>query len=342
MSKRTHSGASGSGLKSAGSHIKYSIQDMLEVLIVTALWIADAEQARKRLATLVTSGFGSKFGKFMRELDERIVLLQATVDAVLAEIDIVREQLLATPEWVPASKDNHGRSADQHVETPIWRWQFRHQIGALVLALMLVLALGASAFTAHANIVGTGLPVFLENPLLPWSMAMLAPMSGLAIKTMISHIRYEGVRTAFTAAVMAATFMSCAAWLLTFSINYHGLSADVAIGGLFDEPTRLDKFLDTAFVAVTLSTEILVGAVIALTLGKIVSHYSPDYWIRNLEIDALAKRLAALEARAAKEGDALAILKGERVEYDESLRLQVEIALLAHDGRRGQGNQQTL
>ena len=228
------------------------------------------------------------------------------------------------------------------METPICRWQFRHQIGALVLALMLILALGASAFTAHANIVGTGLPVFLENPLLPWSMAMLAPMSGLAIKTMISHIRHEGVRTAFTAAVMAATFVSCAAWLLTFSINYHGLSADVAIGGLFDEPTSLDNFLDTAFVAVTLSTEILVGTVIALTLGKIVSHYSPDYWIRNLEFEALAKRLAALAARAAKEGNALAKLKGERVEYDESLSLQVEIALLAHDGRRGQGNQQTL
>ena len=109
MSKRTNSGSSGSALKSAGSHIKYSIQDMLEVLIVTALWIADAEQARKRLAALVTAGFGSKFGKFVRELEERIALLQATLDAVLAEIQIVREQLLATPEWVPASKANHGQ-----------------------------------------------------------------------------------------------------------------------------------------------------------------------------------------------------------------------------------------
>ena len=342
MSKPTNGGSSGSGLKSAGSHIKYSVQDMLEVLIVTALWIADAKQARKRLAALVTAGFGSKFGKFMRELDERIALLQASFDAVLAEIKIFRERLLATPEWVPASKDNHGRSADQQIETPFWRWQFRHQIGALVLALMLVLALGASAFTAHANIVGTGLPVFLENPLLPWSMATLAPMCSLATKTMVSHIRHEGMRTVFTVTVMTATFISCAAWLCLFSINYHGLSADVAIGGLFDEPTRLDKFLDTAFVAVTLSTEILVGTIIALTLAKTVSHYSPDYWIRNLEFDALAKRLAALEARAAKEGDALAKLKGERVEYDEALRLQVEIALLAHDGRRGQGNQQTL
>lgn len=342
MSKRRNNGAPGSSFKSAGANIKHSIQELLEVLLVTALRIMDVDAARKHLTDLVTAGFQSEFGAFMRALEERIAMMQRTLNALIAEIDIIRKRLADTPEWVPASRANQGRSADDHVETPIWRWQLRHLIGTLVLSVLLVLALAASAFTAHANIVGTGLPVFLENPVLPWSMAMLALMSGLAIKTMIAHIRHEGSRAIFTTAVMIATVISSAIWLGLFATLYHGLSADTSLGGLFDEPTALDKFLDTAFVAAMLSTEILVGTVLALSLGKIASNYAPNYWVKNLEFETLTKRLTAREARAADVGETLANLKGERFEYDESLRLQVEIALLAHDGRRAQSDKPTL
>ncbi|MCA8883378.1 MAG: hypothetical protein KDA50_06480 [Rhodobacteraceae bacterium] len=335
-------GSPGSAYKGTGTQIKFSIEDMLEVVISTALRITDAERARARLNDLVTSAFGAKYGAKMRQLETLLDHTRKEHAQTEAELGHLRKLQADTPEWVPASRENHARSADEHVETPVWRWQFRHQVSALTIFLLMIVALGASALTAHANLVGTGLPVFLENPLLPWSMAMLAPMSALAIKAMAAHIRREGAKSLFNLAVMIAAGLSIAAWGTLFAMNYHGLSASTALGGLFDEPSFWDEVRDTGFVAATLSTEILVGAVLALNLGKIAANYAPDYWFKNLQYEAREKQIARVAAKLIELGEHLARLEGESFEYAESLRLQIELAIFAHDGRRGASDQSIL
>lgn len=333
---------SGSGFKGVGSHIKYSIDEIFETVIQTALRIVDPEAARERLNALVSSAFGAKFGSEMGRLDVQIAHQQTEHDATQADLKGARKRLLQTPEWLPASRANQGLDVKDHVETRFRHWQFRHQLGAITIFILLALALCASALSAHANLVGTGVQVFLDNPVLPWSMAALAPMSGLAIKTMLSHLRRDGAKAVFTFVLLTATGLSIIVWLVLFSTNYHGLSADTALGGLFDEPTFWDELRDTGFVAATLSTEILIGAVLALRLEKIAVNYAPNYWLQNHEFESLSRRIDLLIKRASAQAEELAQLKGTRLEYSESFNLQIEIALLAHDGRRAQFTQPTL
>ena len=156
----------GAAFKSAGSFVKYSVEEMLDSVIATAMRIPDPVAASEHLRLLTSSAFGAKYGAEIGRLEEEIRQVEEEYMAEKSELDDLRQQLLDTPEWIAASRDNQNRNAEDHVETPFWRWQLRHQVGAIVLTLLLGGALTASAVTAHYNIIGTGLPVFIDNPIL--------------------------------------------------------------------------------------------------------------------------------------------------------------------------------
>lgn len=334
--------AAGGSFKGAGSHIKHSIEELLPILLNTAAKISDVEQGREHLVNLTGSAFFSKFSGVIEDNAERLALLQSEYDTNKANLKSARETESITPEWLPASRVNHGRNIKDHEETKYRDWQLRHKAEAPLLLILLSIALAASTMTAHANLVGTGLEVFRQNPVLPWTMAGLAPMAGLAIKTMWSHLRHERTRALFTAVLNSVAAIFIIIWVLLFGDQFHGLSASIVSGGLFDEPSSWDQLKETAFVSVTLVTEILIGAVLAHRLDKILSNYAPNYWLRNPESESLQQRIKALTSEIQAQAESIAQLKGTLAEYQKSLDLQLDLARLAYDARRSQADTPTL
>lgn len=333
-------GADGVPLKSVGSHMKHSVKELLDLVVGTALRIADPDQAREHLRAVVHAGFDAKYGETTARLDAEIADREDALATAKEELSGIRTKLADTPKYIPTSRENAGQ--DTKSEPKFADWQLRHKIGVPILLLLLAGALAASTVTAHANIVGTELPVFLDNPVLPWSMAALAPMSSLAVKTMISSFSSEAAKSVFTGLLIGGTLVAITAWLALFSMTFHGLGTELSVSGLFDEPSPWEAAKDTSFVAAALATEILVGALLALALAKITAIYAPDYQIRNPLFENLTSLAEAKASDVEAMGTALAALKGTRQSYAGSLALQIEIALLAHDGRRAIAAQPTL
>lgn len=325
---------SGAPFRSGASHVHYSIQEHLPGLVNTACSLPDVEHGRDQLTRLVTSAFMAKYGVDMASVDARLALLEQGRQSTSEVWSAACKSEAETPEWLQTAKINDGSGNQTQTEVRWSDWQGRHKVESAVIAGLLPAALVASFVTAHSNLVGTGLPVFLENPVLPMTMAALAPMAGLSVKLMNGSFRTDRGHRRFTAGLNLTALGSVVCWIGLFAEQFHGLSSSAIGGGLFDEPSLWEEVRDTLFVAVTLFTEVAIGAVLANRLDRIALTYSPNYWVRNVESEAVQERVRKLHEALAGQTEELANLTGERTEYTNSLQLQIDLAMLAYDARR--------
>ncbi|WP_299283292.1 hypothetical protein [uncultured Tateyamaria sp.] len=325
----------GDPFRGAGTHIRHLITELIPILLASALKILDADEGRKRLVELITAAFMAKYGAAMKRLELLIADVSTALNTALAERAIIATRLAETPQWLPASKANHGRSADAQIETPFGDWQWRHRIEAVILAMLLVVATLAALLTAKANLEGTGLPIFQSGALV-WTMSALAPLSAWAVKSMWSHLHHEGLRRAFTYGLNILAVICILLWVLLYAASFHGLDAGPVTAGLLDDQSWWERMRATAFTVVTLLTEITVSSVLAHRLDKLAAFYSPNYWVENPEYIDLLRRLAALDARIAQLQDTLGNSEGELAGYTASLEAQINLAVLAYDARRGE------
>lgn len=325
----------GSAYKGGGSHIKYSISDMNDLLISTALRIQDADRAREELVAVVKEAFLAKFGAQLAKLDAQIEKAEAKLQKLGTNLKQAELDYSRTLPKLPSSRANQGRDAEDYIEEPVVDWQFRHKVEAVLVSIALFVSTLASLLTAEANLVGSGVQIFLDNPPLAWTMAALAPLSGFAIKTIYESLPGGWPSQTFKFALITAMVVSIVLWLLLYAQSYHGLSPDISFGGVFDAPSAWDQIRDTAFVAISLTTEVLIGAVLAVRLTVIAGCYSPDYSKDNPAFFRLEKKVEGLTKLQEELDEAHAEMIGQRAEYGHCLTLQIQTLTLAHDGRRG-------
>lgn len=328
------SGGGEDGYRSAASHLRHSIAEIVPRLINTAILTPDAAAGRKQLAELMSAAFQAKFGGQMTSLDRRIGHARSELEVAEADLARTRETEAESPEWVPTSRINHGRDASEHEETPFRDWAFRHKVEAGAICAILPVAFGASIVTAQANLIGSGSPVFLENPVLSWTLPMIIPISAWGLKSAWHGLKSERTQKVFTEVLHGAAALAVGSFVLLFADQYHGLGTNPLAGGVLEPPTFWDDVKSTGFVVTTLFSEMLVSCILAHRLDRIAATYSADFWRRNLENESLQMRIEALEAAIAARIEALADLEGDRMKYDRSLKLQVEMATLTYDARR--------
>lgn len=320
--------------RSAASHLKQSIDKRIPILVDTAVKNPNVEQGRRELIETVTAHFVGTFGSLWATNAHRKRFLPEELKRVEYERDMVFEELLDTPDTLPTSAANQGAGDDGMIDTPFWKWAMPHQFEALFFGSLIMVAAGASMLTAHANLAGTGLIVFIENPLLPWSMSALAVLSAMAIKTMVSQVENETSRKAFAFWLNALAVLFIILWIWLFADQFHGLSTGPITGGLFDEPSWWDGAKETAFVAVTLATEILIAAVLAQRLGKIVTRYTPDRKIPSPKHQTLSERLDALDLKHRELNEEIGVVDGVLTSLQGSLNGDIHIATTSYDAKR--------
>lgn len=316
-------------LRTASKHIRYSIQDLVPELIAMVSNGTNAAQGEKLLEELMTSAFWSRYGSEMTALGVKNDFFTGEKTHTLTQLTKTRREEAQTEEWEVGKFTEDDDGEKRPAETKFSDWQSRDKFEAGVIFGLLPVAMGASAVTAQSNLTGTGLPVFTDNVLLPWTMAVLAPISGLAIKSIWHGITSRRWKKVFSNVLNAATFVSIGTWVWLFSDQYHGLSASNAVGGLFDEPTAFEDFKQTAFVGATLVTEVLITSVLAHRLDVIWERYAPHFRYRNLDSEILQEREERLLNRASHHIDKLADMQGEISAYEADLKLQVNLALIA-------------
>ncbi|MEL6919846.1 MAG: hypothetical protein AAFO77_02320 [Pseudomonadota bacterium] len=324
----------GAPFRTAASHMRYSIQEQIPELVNTACYVPDADEGAQHLTGLIEAAFMAKYGAARTEISVQVERAAHESAVASNSLETARQSDRDTPEWVESGKANQDRADTPKVEVPIGDWQMRHKTEAVIICGLLVVALTASFITAYGNLMGTGLPVFLETPLLAGVMAMMAPMAGISVKLFNSHFRTDKGHRKFTVALNSIAIALVMVWVGLFSEQFHGLSTSVVAGGLFDDPTLWDEVKDTLFVAITLLCEISIGAVLANRLDRIATKYAPESWSRNPESATIQEHVRTHEKIAEQRSDHLAHVSGQLSEFDNALKLDQRLAQLAYAAKR--------
>ena len=306
--------------------------------VSTALLIPDDEVAKEHLVIAVQSAFYAVLSPLSSKIDRTRKQSQSAE----AELEEVKAERKATSKKTPSWRGNQGKDDAEMIEADFSEWQSRHKVEAILLMLVILIAAAASFITAYTNLIGSGVVVFLDNPLLPASMASLAPLCGFAIKSVNGFLRSGWQTRSYIFSLVSAMMVSVVLWIVLYADSYHGLSPNAFGGGFLDDASWWDGIRDTIFIIVSLSTEILIGAVFALRLTIIAGRYSPDYSHPNQDYVELENRETVLEKRLPKLVAELDALTDEQGKFEAELKGYINTALMMFESRRGQPTPPTL
>lgn len=262
-------------------------------------------------------------GSKLEPLHSELEWIEKQRSSLRSMFDAIADQLADTPEFVPAAYDCTS-NPNRRNAVPFSRWQMRHQINAFFSLIALLAVLLTSWFSVQAVLLDAGLPIFINQPMLAWAMATIAPGASVAIKSMISIFESVSAKKRFRIVIYALTAISLTGWVMLLASETDGLGGEV---DLFAEPDHLTTW---AFTVLQLSTEVLAGAALFLNLEAIAAIYAPDSFVKNPAFTRLSDRrdqiIREIETLNAGEAD----LKGRLAELTSQRDLQISAAELAY------------
>lgn len=227
----------------------------------------------------------------------------------------------------------HGEGSDKRV--PFAKWELRDQIivvSGLIFALALILA---GMATIRTTILASGIPVFIDQPWLANFFVLLLPAGSFAIKFYRDTLENDFTRKIYTNSIFGVSLLSLLSWIVLFSLNFHGVSAEL----------NLDSFdgsgnLGTWFTGCQILGEMTVSGSLFILISDTVSKYSPNVYVENPELirarkvlhdhikehevlrDQFAEKLGSLKelrsGRQAYKNEQLARFLSERGRWDAS------------------------
>lgn len=252
-----------------------------------------------------------------------------------SERDRYAEELARTSEWIPGARPNaESGGGSNHANISFWHWQPRHQVSVIGYGTAALVALGCSWISVKASLQDSGLPIFINEPMLAAFMAAIAPTASIAIKSVGSLVKHESAKKKIRTALYLMATLSFVGWVALFSTKFEGLSGD------FDPFAAPDPVAGQAFTMLQIITEVLVGAALFMNLEAITAIYSPEYFTANLRHEQLTERKAALDAEINALTENLQAARGRLTELNAIRDLTIaaaELALREHRARFGDG-----
>lgn len=192
-------------------------------------------------------------------------------------------------------------------------------------ATLLLLALGAT--NVVATILGSGIPVFIEQPYLAWMLGALVPAAAISIKSGYHLFHYDTSRHFYALSMFGLSVVLIMVWIVLFALSFEGASAEIdwetmaqGVGGAHGD-SAVNKLRNIIQIA----AEIVIGASLFLIIDRKQATYSssysrvnPDWYLADKRAEELASPIPEL-TRTANEQEA-------RV-------ARIEAALEAHVGQ---------
>lgn len=289
-------------------------------IVNRAVEVGDPAQGRKANHTIHAHAYAVQWGGEIEAIGASTTELEQQASCIREHIAQLQREQNATPDW--RVENDLTQPA-----VPIWKWRLPH-IGGLVVSMAgLGAAFWAGWTTALTNLEGSGLPVFIENPVAAYAIATIAPMTSLAVKSFSSLFSTQRGKRYFRLAMIGSTVPVALFWMAGAASKYNGLDT----GFDFEEQTSI--FSD-GFVFSQLLLEVLAGAVFALNTERIFDVYTPKRESPEERKEWREKRIEERKVQLGVLTDNIAAKRGRLRELEEGAALQGAVADLYFDHRR--------
>lgn len=186
-----------------------------------------------------------------------------------------QKKLEGTDRYLSKSKTSEsGEVRDEDV--PFSEWSDFDK-GTIILSLVacgVLLALGST--NVATVILASGIPIFLDQPILAWLLAGLVPAAAIALKSGSNLLQLDQSKRNFSIAVFVLACIAAVVWVILFSLSFEGATPDINLDDLFaDEASGHD--LTALRNTVQILAEVLIGAALFLVVDKIIASHRYDY-----------------------------------------------------------------
>ncbi|GJL49744.1 MAG: hypothetical protein NPIRA01_09710 [Nitrospirales bacterium] len=235
----------------------------------------DIKEAKRLVAEQAKLVWEKFFGA---ELERLGLEVQAIEGAFAKSSDILAslmDRLGQTNPYIPAAH-MYGKGEDQYI--PFSRWRSKDKVIVISSLCFALVVLTMSAANVYANILGSGNPIFIDQPFLALIISALLPAGSVAMKFTADIFESDKTRGFYKKSLYVLSVLALLAWTVLFALNFHGLSSEINFDDLEgSNPTS------SALTWVQLLAELLVGFVLCHVASDTYSKYAPNAFIRNPE-----------------------------------------------------------
>lgn len=210
------------------------------------------------------------------------------------------------------------------IEKTSWAdWLGKDKFLIIFTGSLLITSMFMGAANVFANLISSGVAVFIEKPMLAYLISALVPIASSAIKFATNFMQYDTSRRRYIQSLFFLTIIVILTWVVVFAFTYAGVSGDID-WSQYDEENPTGSIL----VLTQLLAEVLVSSVLFLAVEDIYLRYAPpELIIDNPEyLDVKNARIAhqkvhniLRQERGEKHGQIIALEAARQVYINEQI-----------------------
>lgn len=211
-----------------------------------------------------------KEGRELILKQDELVELDIQVSEVNERIEQQRDKLNNTKRTIKTS-------TDKAQAKPFKYWQRYDQICFSAIIGLAPVILVSGAANVYANLLSSGEPIFLQQPMLAVALSLIAPAGSLALKFITNVFEYQSTKKRYALGIAVLMWLVFIAWTIAFSMNFTGIAGGMNMDDMMDT----DNTAGIVMVWLQLIAEILIGTSLVLSAEDIYLKYYPPLEMDN-------------------------------------------------------------
>lgn len=183
-------------------------------------------------------------------------------------------------------------------DVPFKDWNDYDRFIASLCGITTIVLLGLGAVNVVVTILGSGIPIFIEQPYLAVMLGALVPAASMAIKSGYHLFEYDTSRRLYAQGMSVLSAALILIWIVLFTLSFEGASAEIDWSTLANGETESSGHgvINRLRNIVQITGEIVIGASLFLIIDRKQASYSSSYSRKNPDWVMADDRVKELEA----------------------------------------------
>lgn len=248
----------------------------LQAFMSNMLSHPDIKEASAIVAQQAEHEFDAAHGSEIEQLNRVLPNVDTEYKTSHSVVTSLKKTLDQTEPYVKAAADE----SHQQNKAGFKDWGLKDKILLLITSLALVAAMLMGTANIYANLMASGVTIFLTKPYLALVIALLLPIASIAIKNITHYIHNPLLKRHYGLGIYAFTMLLLLVWGVLFAMNYSGVTGGFDPSALLEDNSTTDT--GAALVWTQLMLELLMGSALFLTIEEITSKYAPECFAPNM------------------------------------------------------------
>ena len=183
------------------------------------------------------------------------------------------ERLSGTKPRVTMARYRSGDdAAPQGQDIKFQNWNWYDKLITISCASTMALLLGLGVANVAITILGSGVPVFLEQPYLAWMLGALVPAAAMSIKSGYHLMDLDSSRRTYANGIFGLSGILIVIWVVLFALSFEGVTGEIVWDEFGEDVHSGGDAIGTWRNIVQILGEITIGA----SLFLVIDPYSGD------------------------------------------------------------------